>query len=112
MKTLTTKQEHLLGLLAVAKPSPTVRELGTILGTRSTCTTQRKLDALIRRGLVTREHYGPRSRRVTPAGYRALRLPVPTCARCGAQGELLVTDTGGREWCEPCAEAVLAGVRV
>jgi len=52
---------------------PTVRELCATLGLRSTCTGQRHLEALERKGLITMSARSQsRGVKVTPAGEKAL----------------------------------------
>lgn len=76
MEKLTVCQMRVLegirGYMRAAHRVPTVRELGATLGLRSTCTVQRHLEALERKGAITRSK-----------GARGIRLVDGPCPVCG-----------------------------
>ncbi len=65
MKGLTAKQQRVLDVIhdALRKKGqpPTVREIGLAIGVASSCTVQRHLDALERKGCIKRDRYKYRS---------------------------------------------------
>ena len=78
MKGLTSKQTRVLdvirGALRHSGQPPTVREIGKEIGVQSSCTVQRHLDALEKKGFITRNRYK----------YRSIELadePVPPFVR-------------------------------
>lgn len=84
MKGLTTKQERVLDVIRGAVRQrgqpPTVREIGKEIGVQSSCTVQRHLDALEKKGFITRDRYKYRSieltESVTPSFVRAVNVPI------------------------------------
>jgi repressor LexA len=84
MKGLTTKQQRVLEVIRTwmrerGQP-PTVREIGQEIGVASSCTVQRHLDALVRKGFITRDRYKYRSIQLADSPFplfaRALNVPV------------------------------------
>lgn len=80
MQGLTAKQAAVLAFVREAVETrgsaPTVREIAVAVGVSSTCSVQRRVEALVRKGYLTRpERYA----------YRGLALPgascCPTCRR-------------------------------
>jgi len=65
MKGLTTKQQKVLDVIGTALRQkgqpPTVREIGQEIGVLSSCTVQRHLDALEKKGFIRRDRYKYRS---------------------------------------------------
>ena len=65
MKGLTVKQQRVLEVIRTSLRQrgqpPTVREIGTEIGVASSCTVQRHLDALERKGFIKRDRYKYRS---------------------------------------------------
>lgn len=84
MKGLTTKQQRVLEVIRQAMRShgqpPTVREIGREIGVQSSCTVQRHLDALERKGFISRNRYKYRSIELTdspiPPFVRAVNVPI------------------------------------
>jgi len=84
MKGLTVKQQRVLEVIheAIRRTGqpPTVREIGTQIGVASSCTVQRHLDALERKGVIRRNRYKYRSIELAdnpvPPYIRALNVPV------------------------------------
>lgn len=79
---MTARQLQVLRLLATAErdhePCPTIRELAVALGVRATNAVTDHLNALERRGLLTRSDGKSRSIRITEAGRAAANLgPTP-----------------------------------
>lgn len=77
MKDLTLKQARILAFvrerLQEIGAAPTVREICTETGT-GPCTVYRHLEALVKKGHLTKDRYA----------YRGLRLPGdPCCGECG-----------------------------
>lgn len=74
MKGLTPKQHLVLSLIAAHWAEfgrgPSVRSLMEPMGVTSTCTIQRHLDALEKKGFIERDRYGYRSMR--PTGTRLI----------------------------------------
>ena len=111
---LTTKQYACLlavaqHLAAHGKP-PTVRELAEALNVSSSCTAQRQLDALIKKGFLARDVYQARSLQFTEAGWAAVAGQVAGCACCSGPLLAAVVDDQKRGWCGPCVTALLATV--
>jgi repressor LexA len=84
MKGLTAKQQRVLEVIRTwmrerGQP-PTVREIGQEIGVASSCTVQRHLDALVRKGFITRDRYKYRSIQLADSPFplfaRALNVPV------------------------------------
>ena len=84
MKGLTTKQQRVLEVIRGAMrhrgQPPTVREIGREIGVQSSCTVQRHLDALEKKGFIRRNRYKYRSIELTdspiPPFVRAVNVPV------------------------------------
>lgn len=84
MKGLTTKQQKVLevirGAMRQSGQPPTVREIGREIGVLSSCTVQRHLDALEKKGFIRRNRYKYRSIELTdspiPPFVRAVNVPV------------------------------------
>lgn len=84
MKGLTAKQQRVLDVIRSAMRQggqpPTVREIGREIGVLSSCTVQRHLDALERKGFIKRDRYKYRSIELTdspiPPFVRAVNIPV------------------------------------
>lgn len=84
MKGLTTKQQKVLdvirGALRQSGQPPTVREIGREIGVLSSCTVQRHLDALEKKGFISRNRYKYRSIELTdspiPPFVRAVNVPI------------------------------------
>jgi repressor LexA len=84
MKGLTAKQQRVLDVIRKHMRSrgqpPTVREIGAEIGVLSSCTVQRHLDALERKGHIRRDRYKYRSIELTdspiPPFIRAVNVPV------------------------------------
>lgn len=77
MEQLTVRQMRVLegirGYMRAAHRVPTVREIGAALGLRSSCTVQRHLEALERKGAITRRK-----------GARGIALVNGPCPLCGS----------------------------
>lgn len=84
MKGLTVKQQKVLDVIRGAMrhrgQPPTVREIGREIGVQSSCTVQRHLDALERKGFIKRDRYKYRSIELTdspiPPFIRAVNVPI------------------------------------
>jgi repressor LexA len=84
MKGLTTKQQRVLDVIRIAMrhkgQPPTVREIGAEIGVQSSCTVQRHLDALERKGFIKRDRYKYRSIELAdspiPPFVRAVNVPI------------------------------------
>lgn len=84
MKGLTVKQQRVLDVIRQAMRNsgqpPTVREIGREIGVQSSCTVQRHLDALERKGFISRNRYKYRSIELTdspiPPFVRAVNVPI------------------------------------
>lgn len=84
MKALTAKQQRVLDVIHETirqrGQPPTVREIGVKIGVASSCTVQRHLDALERKGQIRRDRYKYRSIELAdspvPPYVRALNVPV------------------------------------
>ncbi|MCC6445580.1 MAG: transcriptional repressor LexA [Armatimonadetes bacterium] len=72
MEGLTAKQRNILEIIQKFiqqnGQSPTVREIAEIAGLRSSCTVQKHLDALERKGYIKKSHYKYRSIDLTGLG--------------------------------------------
>ena len=98
MQNLTERQQEVLEIIrrhmARNGQSPTVREIAKALGVRSTCTVQKHLEALEKKGCITRSKYGYRSielpGEVSPKD--AKFVPVPVVGRIAAGQPLLAGD--------------------
>lgn len=98
MKGLTTKQQRVLevirGHIRRTGQPPTVREIGTEIGVASSCTVQRHLDALERKGCIRRDRYKYRSIELAdspiPAYTRALNVPI--VGQIAAGSPILATE--------------------
>lgn len=92
MKGLTAKQQRVLEVIheAIRRTGqpPTVREIGQEIGVASSCTVQRHLDALERKGEIRRNRYKYRSIELSdqpiPPYIRALNVPVLGSIAAGA----------------------------
>lgn len=92
MKGLTAKQQRVLDVIRTAMRErgqpPTVREIGQEIGVASSCTVQRHLDALVKKGYITRDRYKYRSIQLADTPYplfaRALNVPVLGSIAAGA----------------------------
>ena len=84
MKGLTGKQQRVLEVIRGAMRHtglpPTVREIGKEIGVLSSCTVQRHLDALERKGFIKRNRYKYRSIELAdsplPPFVRAVNVPI------------------------------------
>ena len=84
MKGLTAKQQRVLDVIRHAMrhrgQPPTVREIGKEIGVQSSCTVQRHLDALEKKGFISRDRYKYRSIElkdsVIPPFVRAVNVPI------------------------------------
>lgn len=84
MRGLTDKQQRVLDVIRGAMRDvghpPTVREIGKQIGVQSSCTVQRHLDALEKKGFIRRDRYKYRSIELTdtssPAFVRAVSVPI------------------------------------
>lgn len=92
MKGLTAKQKRVLEVirqwLKTRGQPPTVREIGNEIGVASSCTVQRHLDALERKGFIKRDRYKYRSIELADSLYpiftRAVTVPVLGSIAAGA----------------------------
>jgi repressor LexA len=84
MKGLTLKQQRVLDVIRAALREkgqpPTVREIGKEIGVQSSCTVQRHLDALDKKGFIKRDRYKYRSIELSdqpiPPFVRAVNVPI------------------------------------
>jgi repressor LexA len=84
MKGLTAKQQRVLEVIRTSLRQrgqpPTVREIGQEIGVASSCTVQRHLDALERKGFIKRDRYKYRSIELAnspfPVFARAINVPI------------------------------------
>jgi repressor LexA len=84
MKGLTSKQQRVLDVIRGAMrhrgQPPTVREIGKEIGVQSSCTVQRHLDALEKKGFIRRDRYKYRSIELLdspiPPFVRAVNVPI------------------------------------
>jgi repressor LexA len=84
MKGLTAKQQRVLDIIrdSIRRKGqpPTVREIGATIGVASSCTVQRHLDALERKGCIRRDRYKYRSIELAdspiPPYTRAVNAPI------------------------------------
>jgi repressor LexA len=92
MKGLTTKQQRVLEVIRSTMRDrgqpPTVREIGQEIGVASSCTVQRHLDALVRKGFITRDRYKYRSIQLADSPFpmfaRAMNVPIVGSIAAGA----------------------------
>jgi repressor LexA len=92
MKGLTAKQRRVLEVirecLKLRGQPPTVREIGNEIGVASSCTVQRHLDALERKGFIKRDRYKYRSIELADTPYpvftRAVNVPILGSIAAGA----------------------------
>lgn len=84
MKGLTSKQQRVLDVIRASMRTtgqpPTVREIGKEIGVASSCTVQRHLDALEKKGFISRDRYKYRSIELAdqpvPPVVRAVNIPI------------------------------------
>jgi repressor LexA len=84
MKGLTAKQHRVLEVIRTSLRQrgqpPTVREIGQEIGVASSCTVQRHLDALEKKGFIKRDRYKYRSIELANTPYpvfaRAINVPI------------------------------------
>ncbi len=98
MPNLTERQQEVLEIIrrhmSRNGQSPTVREIAKTLGVRSTCTVQKHLEALEKKGCLTKSKYGYRSIEL-PGEFSPSRIksiPVPVVGRIAAGQPLLASD--------------------
>ncbi len=98
MPNLTERQQEVLEIIrrhmSRNGESPTVREIAKALGVRSTCTVQKHLEALEKKGCLTKSKYGYRSIEL-PGEFSPSRIksiPVPVVGRIAAGQPLLASD--------------------
>jgi repressor LexA len=92
MKGLTSKQQRVLDVIRESirrkGQPPTVREIGVEIGVASSCTVQRHLDALEKKGCIRRDRYKYRSIELAdnpiPPYTRALNVPILGSIAAGA----------------------------
>jgi repressor LexA len=92
MKGLTAKQQRVLEVIRSTMRDrgqpPTVREIGQEIGVASSCTVQRHLDALVRKGFITRDRYKYRSIQLADSPFpmfaRAMNVPIVGSIAAGA----------------------------
>lgn len=95
MRDITARQQRVLQViadgLALRGVAPTRREIGLAVGVVSSCTTQRHVEALVRKGFLVREPYGYRALQLTDLGRSAVVAPAdgvcPCCRRPYVEGE-------------------------
>lgn len=100
MQKLTGRQQQVLeGIDRIAREKgypPTVREIGELLGLRSSCTVQRHLEALERKGYVKRDRTKARSLEILQADNPTLKpvpmIPVPIVGTVAAGQPILATE--------------------
>ncbi len=100
MQRLTERQRQVLkGIHDIAQQKrypPTVREIGERLGLRSSCTVQRHLEALERKGYIKRDPTKARSVEILmspdPTMIPVPMIPVPVIGRVAAGQPLLATE--------------------
>ncbi len=100
MQRLTDRQRQVLdGIHEIVQQKrypPTVREIGERLGLRSSCTVQRHLEALERKGYIKRDRTKARSveilRSPDPTMIPVPMVPVPVIGRVAAGQPLLATE--------------------
>ena len=103
MKGLTGKQQRVLevirGAMRHSGQPPTVREIGKEIGVQSSCTVQRHLDALEKKGFIRRNRYKYRSIELAdspiPPFVRAVNVPILGQIAAGApiMAEQHIEDT-------------------
>ena len=100
MNKLTERQQQVLeGISKIAQQKgypPTVREIGHLLGLRSSCTVQRHLEALERKGYLKRDRTKARTIEILHADNPTLKpvpmVPVPIIGTVAAGQPLLATE--------------------
>ena len=100
MQGLTTRQLQVLeGIHQITRQKgypPTVREIGQKLGLRSSCTVQRHLEALERKGYIKRDRTKARSVEIVQAPDPTMipvpMIPVPVVGRVAAGQPILATE--------------------
>jgi repressor LexA len=100
MQRLTERQGQVLkGIHDIAQQKrypPTVREIGERLGLRSSCTVQRHLEALERKGYIKRDRTKARSIEILkspdPRMIPVPMVPVPVIGRVAAGQPILATE--------------------
>jgi len=97
---LTDRQQQVLeGIYKISQEKgypPTVREIGDLLGLRSSCTVQRHLEALERKGYLKRDKTKARSLEILQADNPTLKpvpmVPVPIIGTVAAGQPLLAIE--------------------
>jgi repressor LexA len=100
MQGLTDRQRQVLeGVTKIMREKgypPTVREIGDLLGLRSSCTVQRHLEALERKGYLKRDRTKARSLEVLQADDPTMvpvpMVPVPVVGAVAAGQPILATE--------------------
>jgi repressor LexA len=100
MQRLTDRQREVLqgiyDIFQLKRIPPTVREIGERLGLRSSCTVQRHLEALERKGYIRRDRTKARSVEIVkspdPTMIPVPMVPVPVIGRVAAGAPLLATE--------------------
>lgn len=100
MQRLTERQRQVLtGIYEIFQRKhipPTVREIGEMLGLRSSCTVQRHLESLERKGYIKRDRTKARSIEIIKAPDKTMvpvpMVPVPIVGRVAAGAPLLATE--------------------
>ncbi len=100
MQRLTDRQREVLegihGIFKEKRYPPTVREIGERLGLRSSCTVQRHLEALERKGYIKRDRTKARSVEIVKAPDPTMipvpMVPVPVIGRVAAGQPILATE--------------------
>ncbi len=100
MQKLTGRQQEVLeGIYRIAQEKgypPTVREIGNLLGLRSSCTVQRHLEALERKGYLKRDRTKARSIEILQADNPRFKpvpmVPVPIVGTVAAGQPILATE--------------------
>lgn len=98
MQNLTERQQEVLEIIrrhmSRNGESPTVREIAKALGVSSTCTVQKHIEALEKKGCLNKSKYGYRSieipGEISPSQIKS--IPVPVVGRIAAGQPLLAVD--------------------
>ena len=98
MQNLTERQQEVLEIIRRHMTrngqSPTVREIAKALGVSSTCTVQKHIEALEKKGCISKSKYGYRSIELpgefSPSQIKS--IPVPVVGRIAAGQPLLASD--------------------
>jgi len=98
LQSLTQRQQEVLEIIRrhISRngQSPTVREIAQALGVRSTCTVHKHLEALEKKGVITKSKYGYRSielpGEISPSQLKS--IPVPVVGRIAAGQPLLAGE--------------------